>query len=127
MDIVYTWSIYNVHYAPALSNQTNVITNVSWTLLGTYTDAQGNQFEEESLGTSVFKFDESNPFVPFEQVGKEVIQSWIEAKENLKKRDIAWRKADIAKKIAEKVNPSVIILKNPFGDIHPTTGTQTVI
>jgi hypothetical protein len=63
-DIKFTWMVYDLHVAPSLNNQSNVILKTNWTLHAGYTDpVSGNFFEEELLGTSIFKFDESDYFI----------------------------------------------------------------
>jgi hypothetical protein len=127
-DIKFTWMVYDLHVAPSANNQSNVILKTNWTLHAGYTDpVSGNFFEEELLGTSIFKFDESKPFIPFENLNQDVVLGWIIEKENTKQRNVAWKYADMAKKLEEKVNPKQIILKNPFNITHPTDDSKPVI
>jgi hypothetical protein len=127
-DIKFTWMVYDLHVAPSANNQSNVILKTNWTLHAGYTDpVSGNFFEEELLGTSIFKFDESKPFIPFENLNQDVVLGWIIEKENTKQRNVAWKYDDMAKKLEEKVNPKQIILKNPFNITHPTDDSKPVI
>lgn len=114
MDINYTWKITDLYVAPSENGQTNVVLRASWELTGTYTAPDGTVYSHSYDSMTVLPpYQSGNPFTPFEQVTPQDVQSWIEAKENTKKRDIAWIKTNkIVAGIQEKINPTVVMIKN---------------
>jgi hypothetical protein len=114
MDINYTWKITDLYVAPSSSGQTNVVLRAAWELIGTYTAPDGTEYSHTYNSMTVLPaYEEGASFTSFEDVTPQHVQTWIEAKENTKKRDIAWIKANkIVPGIEEKVNPTVVMISN---------------
>jgi hypothetical protein len=114
MDINYTWKVTDLVVAPSQSGQTNVVLRAAWDLTGTYIASDGTEYSYTYNSMTVLPpYQEGSTFISFENLNPELVWSWIEAKENTKTRNIEWLKINnIAPKIAEKVNPSEVIIKN---------------
>jgi hypothetical protein len=113
MDVNYNFILDDLHVAPTLEGNSQVILKISWFIIGTAIDAAGNMHEERYSATTTIKPDVApGEFIPFEQLTPQVLQSWVEISENRKKRDIAWIKANmIDKRLEDKVNPKVVLIK----------------
>ena len=114
MDINYTFKISDLFVAPLASGQTNVVVKASWELIGKYVAPDGKEYSYIHTSTTVLPaYEEGSPFTAFENLTPEIVQSWIEVKENAKKRDINWIKNNlIAVRIDEQVNPKEIMIRN---------------
>lgn len=114
MDINYTWKVTDLHVAPTISGQMNVVLKAAWELTGTYIALDGTEYSYTYNSMTVLQpYQEGTPFTPFENLTPELVWSWIEAKENTKKRDINWIKTNLINvRLNEKVNPSEVIIKN---------------
>jgi hypothetical protein len=114
MDINYTWKIADLFVAPTASGQTNVVLKASWELIGTHIALDGAEYSYTYTSTTVLQpYEQGAPFTSFQDLTPELVWSWVQAKENTKKRDINWIKNNlIAVRIDEKVNPKEIMIKN---------------
>jgi hypothetical protein len=114
MDINYTWKITDLVVAPSQSGQTNVVLRAAWDLTGTYTAPDGTEYSHTyNSMTVVPSYQEGQPFTALEDLSPESVWEWVQAKENTKTRNIEWLKTNnIAPKIAEKVNPSEVLIRN---------------
>ena len=114
MDIIYTWKITDLVVAPSQSGQTNVVLRAAWDLTGTYTAPDGTEYSYTYNSMNVVPpYQEGQPFTALEDLTPASVQSWIEAKENTKTRNIDWLKTNhITPKIQELVTPSEVLIRN---------------
>lgn len=113
MVVNYNFILDDLHVAPSLEGNSQVVLKISWFLVGTAVDAEGKMHEERYSATTTIKPDVApGEFIPFEQLTAQTLQEWVEISENRKKRNMAWIKANmIDKRLEDKVNPKVVLIK----------------
>ena len=116
MVVNYYFILDDLHVAPSQDGNTQVIVRVAWFLVGTTIDDTGTMHEERYSATTTIKPDTApGAFIPFEELTPQILQNWVEITENKKKRNMDWLKANmIEKRLADKVNPKVILVKPSF-------------
>jgi len=109
MAITYTWQITKLQVQPSNNGQQNVLYRVHWRLWGKLVDETG-EYESHIEDVTTLRFNPDNGFVPFEDViqNHELIVSWVEARENERQRNIAWRKQKVDELVMKKKNPDTV-------------------
>ncbi len=109
MAITYTWQITKLQVQPSNKGQQNVLYRVHWRLWGKLVDETG-EYESHIEDVTTLRFNPDNGFVPFEDViqNHELIVSWVEARENERQRNIAWRKQKVDELVMKKKNPDMV-------------------
>ena len=109
MAITYTWQITKLQVQPNSNGQENVLYRVHWRLFGKLVDETG-EYESHIEDVTTLRFNPNDGFLPFEDVvqNHELIINWVEARENERQRNIAWRKIQVDKLVMLKKNPSTV-------------------
>lgn len=109
MAITYTWQITKLQVQPNSNGQENVLYRVHWRLFGKLVDETG-EYESHIEDVTTLRFNPNDGFLPFEDVvqNHELIVNWVEARENERQRNIAWRKIQVDKLVMLKKNPSTV-------------------
>ena len=85
----------------------NVVTRVSWQLIGKYTDPITKQEHFSSVeDVTTLKFVDAAGYIPFQNLTEQDIITWVENRENQRTRNIEWRKGKVLELLKEKVNPT---------------------
>lgn len=115
MTIDYTFKIINLHVIPNFNGNANIIKQVSWAIIGTYTDAEGKVYTYQHDQATTFKLNEEQTFIPSDQLDAATVQGWVEAIENTKFRNIQWLKDNIVQvRINDMVSLSTPKIVKPF-------------
>lgn len=105
------WIIKKLEYKVSENGLTNVVHKIQWTIKGVDT-INGIEYSAEVYGPVILSEPAIETFVPFEQVTKEMVISWIETV--LGATQIAELEARLSQIIQEKAAPSVVTIVNPF-------------
>jgi hypothetical protein len=108
----YVWTVIGMTSAN-LKNESNVIIDVRWSVVGTEDNYSG-QF----IGATPLKITDIDPdtFVPYDQLTQALVLSWVQP---VVENDLSyweWVNAQIAKQILaqkEQVNPNIPLPWNP--------------
>ncbi len=113
MAITYRWQITKLQVQPSANGQQNVLYRVHWRLWGKLVDETG-EYESHIEDVTTLRFNPDNGFVNFDELvqNHELIISWVEARENERQRNIAWRKQKVDELVMKKKNPDMV-------DYHP--------
>lgn len=100
MENTYTWRINKMTAKIQEGELKNVIFNINWTYLAKYS-------EDESIvaslnGSTNVKYNEGDPFIPYEDLTKQDVVGWLEASEDI---NIEGMKENLDKQIDDKKNP----------------------
>ena len=94
----YTWQIKNLEYVVSDNDQTNVVTNIHWKLVG----SNGTHSSEVS-GVQFVAFNAENSFVKYEDLTEEIVIAWLISV--FEEEQIDGFKASIDAAIEAQVNP----------------------
>lgn len=100
-DIVYDWNFNPLEVVYNEDTFTNVVNVVHWQLKATEVDSNTTV---QNIGTIGLETPDSGAFVPFEELTKEIVTSWVETK--LGEETIANMKTNLSSSIADKLNPT---------------------
>ena len=102
MAISYSWSFsaLDVELGPDADDHTDSVYTVHWR----YTADDGEGHTASSIGTSSVKWEEGEPWIPYEDLTEADIQGWVE--EELGEERIEEIQVSLDVQIAEKVNPT---------------------
>ena len=104
MAITYTWNCTTVDTYPTKSDQTDVIFNVHWRLMGV--DDTENENVGDSYGVVSLDTEDLSTFTAFADITEANVISWVEAA--LGEDQVTALKASIDAQIAEKITPTVV-------------------
>jgi len=108
MAITYNWSFPVLSAYPTYEGQSDVVFTIHWRLNGTDEDNHIG----EVYGSIGVAYSESDSFVPFNELTKEIVQGWVEIL--LGEETVAAHKQNIANQIQEAVTPSQVNLTPPW-------------
>jgi hypothetical protein len=95
----YTWKIDNLTYSVFEKQNSNVVNNISWSLLGT-----DGIFSGAIRGVESVLFDESKPFIAYSDLTEDVVVEWV--KNCIGEQQINVLKLDIDAQIKTQANPT---------------------
>ena len=104
MANTYSWafSSLDIECGPDAEGHTDVVYTIHWRYSAT--DGEDPPHRASSIGTSSVKWEEGEPWIPYEDLTEADIQGWVEA--DLGEEQIADMQATFDAQIAEKVNPT---------------------
>jgi hypothetical protein len=108
MAITYNWVFPTLTAYPTHAGQTDVVFTVHWRLNGT--DEENHI--GEVYGSVGVTYNEGDPFVPFNELTKEIVQGWVETAMGTETVDAY--KQNITNQIQEQITPSQINLTPPW-------------
>jgi hypothetical protein len=77
-DIQYTFTITKLEMYPTFENYVNVVFSVHWKYEGVYTQSGTDKIYKNSItGNQSINTNDLQEFIPFEQLTKETVMSWI--------------------------------------------------
>jgi len=106
-DVEFSMKIQKAQVNPNNGIKENVITRVSWQLVGKYIDPVTKQEHFSSVeDVTTLKFIDAAGYIPFQNLTEQDIIAWVENRENQRTRNIEWRKGKVLELLKEKVNPT---------------------
>ena len=106
-DVEFSMKIQKAQVDPNNGIKENVITRVSWQLVGKYIDPVTKQEHFSSVeDVTTLKFIDAAGYIPFQNLTEQDIIAWVENRENQRTRNIEWRKGKVLELLKEKVNPT---------------------
>jgi len=108
--ITYNWNCKTVDVHPEEKEQTDVVYNVHWSVVGLSDelDPTGIPYSSNSIGTQVVSLSEGGAFIPFEDLTNEIVVEWT--KEAMGEDQVQAIEDSIASQIAEKLNPTSVTM-----------------
>lgn len=100
MANTYTWRINKMTAKIQEGELQNVIFNIFWEYLAKYSEDE--KIVASISGTTNVKYNEGDPFIPYEDLTKEDVVGWLKASEDI---NIEGLKENLDKQIDEKKNP----------------------
>ena len=104
MAISYSWSFeaLAVELGPDAEAHTDVVYTIHWRYSAT--DCEDPPHTASSIGTSSVKWEEGEPWIPYEDLTESDVQGWTE--EQLGEERIEGMESSLAANIAEQVTPT---------------------
>lgn len=110
-DIEFQMKVRRVQVNPHNGSKENVVHRVDWALFGKYTDPVTGQEHITSIeDVTTIKLVDAAGYIPFENLTETDLISWVEARENQRTRNIAWRKQKVFDLLNEKINPTNVTI-----------------
>ena len=109
MAITNTWSVVQMDAYPEYEDETDVVFNVHWTLVGT--DGTYNGSVYGSVGVSL---DEGSTFTPYADLTEAQVIGWVQAA--LGEEQVASYEANVAQQIADQIDPPVVTPPLPWAE-----------
>ena len=102
MSLSYEWnfSALDIELGPDADDHTDIVMVIHWR----YSATDGEGHGSSSIGTSSVKWEEGEPWIPYEDLTEADIQGWVEA--DLGEEQIAAMQASFDTKIAEQITPT---------------------
>jgi len=112
MANTYSWAINALDTYPSQESLTDVVYNIHWGLTATsdQTDAGGNAYTADFIGTQTVSAPVADDFTAFEDLTKEIVEAWLEASD----LDIDSMKAGLDAQIEEKITPTSVSRQAPW-------------
>ena len=104
MAISYSWSFsaLDVELGPDADDHTDVVYTIHWRYSAT--DEEDPPHTASSIGTSSVKWEEGDPWIPYEDLTEADVQGWTE--EQLGEERIEEMQTGFDAQIAEQINPT---------------------
>jgi hypothetical protein len=111
MANTYSWQINALDTYPTQDSLADVVYNVHWGLTATsdQTDADGNTYTANSIGTQTVPAPAGEDFTAFENLTQEIVKGWLEASD----LDVDAIKAGLDAQIIEKITPTSVTRQLP--------------
>lgn len=112
MANTYTWQINALDTNPTQGDLANVVYNIHWGLVAAsdQTDANGNAYTADSIGTQTVPAPTGEDFTAFEDLTQEIVEAWLEASD----LDVEAIKASLDSQIAEAITPTSVTKSAPW-------------
>ena len=112
MANTYTWQINALDTNPTQGDLANVVYNIHWGLVAAsdQTDANGNAYTADSIGTQTIPAPTGEDFTAFEDLTQEIVEAWLEASD----LDVEAIKAGLDSQIAEAITPTSVTKSAPW-------------
>jgi hypothetical protein len=107
MEINYDWNFNPLESYPTASGETDVVFLVHWQLYATTASYQAN-----AIGCERVNYESGSSFIPFNDLTKEVVQTWIETV--LGEDNILRMKSNLENNINNQINPPIKIQQAPW-------------
>jgi hypothetical protein len=111
-DLSYNFIIDQFNAYPTYNNYENVIFNMRWRYIASYTDNIGRIFWAERQFLSEINTDNISSFIPYENLTKSDVQGWIDNLPNI--NDLRLTLLSVIKEQIKPPAPPVLILPSPF-------------
>ena len=109
-DVTYNWNFNPFEAYPQYAEQTDVVFTIHWQLY-----ASSGSYSSKSIGTIGVQYTEGQPFTPFNELTKEMVQAWVEGAMNSQSAgSVDALKQGLANQIQDQITPSVITLSAPW-------------
>jgi len=113
MAYTYTWQFTPLESYPTASGQTDVVFQVHWQCyISTGSLENNDYYSDASIGVAPVSYESGSVFIPFNELTKEVVYSWVE--NSLGSEQIEQIKNSLATKIEQKIHPTVLIQNAPW-------------
>jgi len=111
MANTYSWQINALDTYPSQESLTDVVYNIHWGLTATsdQTDADGNAYTANSIGTQTVAAPDADSFTAFDDLTQEIVEAWLEASE----LEVDAIKASLDSQIEEKITPTSVTRQLP--------------
>jgi hypothetical protein len=112
MANTYTWQINALDTNPTQGELADVVYNIHWGLTATsdQTDADGNTYTANFIGTQTIPAPTGEDFTAFEDLTQEIVETWLEASD----LDVEAIKASLDAQIVEKITPTSVTKSAPW-------------
>jgi len=109
-NITYNWNFNSFEAYPQYAGQTDVVFTVHWQL-----HATTGSYRAASAGIVKVQYNEGQPFTPFSELTKEIVQTWVvEAISKQNEGAIDTLKANLAQQIQNQITPKSVTLSAPW-------------
>jgi hypothetical protein len=111
MANTYSWQINALDTYPSQEDLTDVVYNIHWGLTATsdQTDADGNAYIANSIGTQTVAAPDADDYTAFEDLTQEIVEAWLEASD----LDVEAIKEGLDTQIVEKITPTSVTKQLP--------------
>ena len=109
MTITNTWSVVQMDAYPEYEDETDVVFNVHWTLVGT--DGTYNGSVYGSVGVTL---DPDAPFTPYASLTQAQVIGWVQSA--LGEEQVTAYEANVAQQIENQINPPVVTPPLPWSE-----------
>jgi hypothetical protein len=111
MANTYSWQINALDTYPSQDSLTDVVYNIHWGLTATsdQTDADGNVYTADSIGTQTVGAPNADGFTAFDDLTQEIVETWLEASD----LDVDAIKAGLDAQLVEKITPTSVTKRLP--------------
>ena len=111
MANTYSWQINALDTYPSQEDLTDVVYNIHWGLTATsdQTDADGNAYTANSIGTQTVAAPDADDYTAFEDLTQEIVGAWLEASD----LDVEAIKEGLDTQIVEKITPTSVTKQLP--------------
>lgn len=111
MPNTYSWTINALDTYPSQDSLTDVVYNIHWGLTATsdQTDADGNVYTVNSIGTQTIATPDSGNYTAFDDLTQEIVEAWLEASD----MDVDAIKAGLDAQLVEKITPTSVTKRLP--------------
>jgi hypothetical protein len=111
MANTYSWTINALDTYPTQDSLADVVYNIHWGLTAEsdQTDADGNAYTANSIGTQAVAAADADDYTAFEDLTQEVVEAWLEASD----LDVEAIKEGLDTQIVEKITPTSVTKQLP--------------
>jgi hypothetical protein len=107
MEINYDWNFNPLESYPTASGETDVVFLVHWQL-----HATTGSYQAQAVGYERVNYEFGSTFIPFNELTKKVVQTWIES--SLGEEKITRIKLNLEDDINNQINPPIKIQQAPW-------------
>jgi hypothetical protein len=111
MTVSYLWDCTRVDAYPVENENTDVVYNVHWSLLGASNEdlmPSGQPYQASSIGTQMLDTSTITEFIPFEDLTDEIVTAWVITA--MGPEEVEAVELGIFNMIEEQVNPTSLAL-----------------
>lgn len=112
MANTYSWQINALDTYPSQEDLADVVYNIHWGLTATsdQTDADGNAYTVNSIGTQTIAAPDSGDYTAFDDLTQVIVEAWLETSD----MDVDAIKAGLDAQLVEKITPTSITKSAPW-------------
>jgi len=110
MTNTYAWTINQLDCYPT-NPKPNCVFNIHWTLTATSLDInpQTNKpYSVYTYGNQTIQYDDSESYIPYENLTHDIIVSWIEESMNKTEMPVSFLKDSLDARINNEITPPVV-------------------
>lgn len=113
MSYIYDWQFNPLESYPTSEGYTDVVFKVHWQCYVSTGSAENNNYYSDfSVGVVPVSYDTGSVFIPFNELTKEVVYSWVENTMGID--EINSIQQEIVNRIESKIHPTVLIQNSPW-------------